>query len=228
MEAKFIAFIMAVLLGAAQFSSESIVKLCGRHYLRIISFSAGISITYLFLDLIPQFSIKAVRLNRLLFLSLLAGFVAIHLVEKYIYQHSPRQRIEKQLGLENQTISFFYHFILGIIILDFSKESLKEAILLFIPVLVFTAVSTLPLNRHPDKKVNAVVSTSTVLGVIFAEFIHTSMSPYTQTALLGFIIGGILFSIIRHSIPPGTEGKPLFFFLGVVAYAPFIIAGWLL
>jgi hypothetical protein len=228
MEELIIAVVMAIFIGAAQFSSEAIVRIFGRHYSRATSLSAGISITYLFLDLIPHFSGRAVDISRFLFLSLLAGFLVIHLVEKYIYRHSPAEEAGKQIGYENQIISFCYHFILGIIIVDFAGENLRDAILLFIPVFIFTSVNTLPVTSHPDRKINAAVSLSTLLGVLFAGLIYGPVGETVHNALLGFVIGAILFSAVRHSIPPGAEGEPLYFFLGVAGYAPIIITGWLL
>ncbi len=228
MEAILSAIMLASFLGVVQFFSENIISVCGRYYTHVISFSAGVSTTYIFIDLIPHFSEQAVHINRFMFLSFLAGFVVIHLIEKYIYQHSPHQRLEKRLGFENQAASFAYHFILGIIILEFAGRSFGEALLLFIPVMIFTAVNTLPVHKHPSPGINILVSSSTLLGVLFAGFIYTSISPAVQTSLLGFIIGGILFSVIRHSLPGGTEGKPLYFFLGVAVYSPLIIANWIM
>ena len=58
------------------------------------------------------------------------------------------------------------------------------------------------------------VSLSTLFGVVFASFLFTNISLETQTALLGIVIGGIMFSVIRHSLPMGKEGKPMFFIIG--------------
>ena len=84
MELIIIAIILAVILGVVQYFKEKTFKACGSYYKHVISFSAGIAITYLFLDLFPSFSEKVLKLNQLLFIFLLIGFVVIHLVEKYI------------------------------------------------------------------------------------------------------------------------------------------------
>ena len=36
----------------------------------------------------------------------------------------------------------------------------------------------------------------------------------------------ISFSVIRHSIPIGTEGKPLFFVIVILIYSPIVILSW--
>lgn len=219
---------LAVILGIVQYLSEYIYERSGEYYKHVISFSAGIAITYLFLDLFPNFSEQVRDTNKFLFLFLLIGFVAFHLIEKYIYQHSKGGLLKKRLGIENQVTSFVYHFILGIIIFDFSRQSIQETILLFIPIMIFTAVSTLPVSQHPSNKINFVVSLSTLLGVLFVGFIYTDMAIEAQTALLGIIIGGLFFSVIRHSIPMGKSGKPLFFTIGILVYTPIIVVSWFL
>jgi hypothetical protein len=222
-----IAILLAIILGVVQYFGENICKACGRYYKHAISFSAGVAITYLFLDLFPSFSVEVINTNQFLFIFLLVGFVIFHLVEKYIYQHSKEGVLEKRLGIENQVISFMYHFILGVIIVDFSRQGFQEVILLFIPIVIFTAVGTLPISQHPSNKVNFIVSLSILLGVLFAGFVYPDISVEIQTALLGVVIGGLFFLVIRHSLPMGKEGKPLFFIIGIVIYAPIIILSWL-
>jgi len=226
MEPIYSAVIMAVILGAVQFFSERISEKCGRYYIHVTSFSAGVSTAYLLLDLIPHFSHRAVQISRFLFLSLLGGFVVIHLVEKYIYQHSSGERRVQRLGIENLSASFAYHFILGIVIFDFTARDIREALLLFVPILIFTGVSTLPLHRHHSAWLNLFLSSSTLTGVLFAGIAGSAITPAIQAALLGFILGSVLFSVIRHSLPMGTEGKPVYFLLGVIVYSPLVMAGW--
>lgn len=227
MELIILVIILSIILGVVQYFGEKIYKVCGRYYKHIISFSAGLAITYLFLDLFPSFSENVINTNQFLFIFLLVGFVLIHLVEKYFYQHSKEGIIEKRLGIENQVTSFMYHFLLGIIFVDFSRQGLKELMVLFIPIVIFTAVSTLPVRQHPSNKINFIVSLSTLLGVLFAGFVYSNITIEVRTALLGVIIGILFFTVIRHSLPMGKEGKPLFFVIGILAYAPIIIWSWI-
>ena len=226
MYVPFIAIILGVVLGLVQFFHEHIYEVCKNFYDKIISVSAGISISYIFLDLFPNFTNEATITNRYIFISVLIGFALLHLIEKYVYQHTSPSLIEKRLEISNQLISFIYHFILGIIILDFAEESIPEAILLFIPIVIFTAVSTIPIQQHPSKKVNFIVALSTPTGVIIAFLLQSILTLEIITILIGVVIGGLLFSIIRHSIPMGANGKPSYFLLGILIYVPIIILGW--
>ena len=225
---EIIAIIMAIGIGIAQFFSERFCKYCNTYYNTIISFSAGIAVTYIFLDLFPNFSQRAINLSEFLFLSLLIGFILFHIVEKHVYHHTKKAVIKKELGIENQIISVVYHVILGIVIFDFAYESIEKALLLFFPILIFTAVSTLPLNQHPLKKVNFFVSLSTFIGVIIAIVIFSEINEIILAALIGFVVGVLMFTIFRHSLPMGKEGKPLYFVVGVILYSSIVILIWLI
>ena len=54
MEFIAIPILLAMILGFVQYFGENIYKGCGRYYKHVISFSAGVAITYLFLELFPQ------------------------------------------------------------------------------------------------------------------------------------------------------------------------------
>ena len=175
-------------------------------------------ITYVFLHLLPQFSQGIANVSRLLSLSILFGFVVFHIVEKYIYQHSPEDKLLRELAIEDSITSFIYHFVIGIILVSFINQGVHEGILFFIPVLFYTAVSTLPVDMTKFKSIKLLLAVSTLLGILFAQFVYTNINPILYFGLLGFIIGTLLFTVTRHSIPKMKEGKPLYFLIGVVIY----------
>ncbi|MBS3749370.1 MAG: hypothetical protein KGY67_06685 [Candidatus Thermoplasmatota archaeon] len=218
-----LAIILAFILGLVQFFSEQIVNTCGKYYTHVLSFSAGISVTYLFVDLFPAFSINAVETNQFLFVTVLIGFIFIHLIEKYVYQHSKDDSIDDRLEGLNQFTSVFYHVVLGVVIFDFSEKSIIKALLLFVPIVIFTGVSTLPVRRHSSSLIRFFVSLSTLVGVIVAWVLFDYIQGFILSGLIGFVIGGLLFSVIRHSIPHGKKGKPLFFVIGVLVYTPIVL-----
>jgi hypothetical protein len=210
--------IFGIIMGIAHFFSEEFYSRYKTHYSKIISFSAGIAVTYIFLDLFPNFSEGAAQIDKLLFLSVLIGFVAFHLIEKYIYQHSPEEKLFRELAIEDSVISFLYHFVIGMLIVSFLNQDLLRGTLFFIPVLVYTAVSTLPVDITKFKSLRIIVASSTLLGILFAAYIYTTMSPLVFNILLGFIVGTLSFTVTRHSIPIGKKGEPLYFTIGVLFY----------
>ena len=74
--------------------------------LKIISFSAGVSITYLLLEFFPRFTEGALQVHRLLFLSVLFGFTVHHIIEKEIYMHHFKHGLIKMLSLEENVFSY--------------------------------------------------------------------------------------------------------------------------
>ena len=82
--------------------------------------------------------------------------------------------------------------------------------LLFIPVFIFIAISILPVSQHPSKNINFLVSFSILVKVILAIILFIEISQLFLTGLEGYIIGTLLFSVIRHSIPIGTEANHCF------------------
>lgn len=215
-----IAILFGIIFGIVNYFSSALSSAFKKHYNAISSLSAGISITYIFLHLFPLFSEGASKINDLLFTFVLLGFVVFHLVEKYIYQHSPKDKLLKKLALEDSAISFIYHFVIGIIFLGFLNQGLTHGLLFFIPILLYTSISTLPVDITRVKSIRIIVALSVLLGIIFASY--TTISQFSYLALLGFIIGALSFTVFRHSIPRGKEGKPLFFIIGVVIYSVLI------
>lgn len=214
--------ILAIILGLAQYWSEDFCLKCHTGFRRFISFAAGISISYVFLDLFPKFTEGAAEISELLFLSVLAGFVVFHLIEKYIYLYAPEDKLAGELAIEDSMVSFIYHFFIGILLVQLSGLGITEGLLFFIPIFFFTVISTLPVEASSRESVKIIVSSSTLVGVIFAHYLFN----ITQTmffTLLGFIGGALLFTVIRHSMPFGREGKPFYFFIGVVLYSLLIL-----
>ncbi|MAG08468.1 hypothetical protein CMO89_03270 [Candidatus Woesearchaeota archaeon] len=216
-----IAIIFGLIMGIVHYLSGHLLSEKAHYYNHIISFSAGISITYIFLDLFPQFSEGAVQISKFLFIFVLFGFILFHLVERYIYQHAPKNKLIRDLAIEDSVISFIYHFIVGIIIVNFVEQGVMKGTLFFIPILLYTAVSTLPVDKTKFKSIRFILSISTLLGVLFASFVNITIM--IDNILLGTVIGILLFTVIRHSIPPSEKGEPLSFIIGVVLYTLMII-----
>ncbi len=204
------------IIGIAHYFNELFSLKSEKYRNKIISFSAGISITYIFLHLLPEFI--AAQTSRFVFLSILFGFVIFHIVEKYIYQHSPEDKLLKELAIEDSITSFIYHFVIGIVLVGFVNQGINQGILFFIPVLLFTTVNTLPVDMTKSRIIKVILAVSTLLGILFAKFIYPNIDPTLYYILLGLVIGTLLFTVTRHSIPKNKEGKPLYFILGMIIY----------
>lgn len=192
---------------------------------KILSFAAGVSITYVLLELFPAFTEVALSISKLLFVSILLGFIAHHLIEKEIYKHNRDHELIKLLTLEENIFSFVYHIILGIVLVTFAKESTIEGVLAFVPILTFTLVSTLPMAPHPTKIKTLFMSSSTIIGALLA-LLWEKIPLWLEFSLIGLATGVLLYTVIRHHIPFGRKGRIGYFTLGFVLYSLFIIMTW--
>lgn len=225
----YLPIILALIVAITYFLSNK-WNIKKKHYAhKIYSFSAAVSITYVLLELFPIFTERVIAANKLIFLSVVFGFIIHHLIEKHIYQiHRKSQELIKSLSFEENTFSFIYHIIIGILLVSFLRENVIQGVLFFIPVISFVFVSTLPTDPHPSKAKSFLLSSSTLIGVLFATFFLTYLPLWLETTLIGFVLGVMLFTVIRHHIPFGKKGKIGYFTLGFVLYSVLIIISWYL
>lgn len=224
-----LAILFALLLSIAHYLSEEFyIK---KNKQKIISFGAGVLLAYVILDLFPRLYIKSGLLNNFLFLFVLLGFSLLHLTEKYIYQHSAKEKRLKELR-EAHSISFFiYYLIIGIILFNSVTNNIFQGLLLFIPLLfhtTFGAASFHQIHHSISEKKSAkiILSLSPLMGVLLASYVK--FSPLINQALLSLISGVFLYIVTREVIPKENKGDPLDFILGMSVYTILIISTWLI
>jgi hypothetical protein len=157
----------------------------------------------------------------------LAGFISYHLIEKETYLHHEKRGLVKLLSIEENVFAFSYHIILGIILLIFTRQGAVRGITFFIPVVLFTLASTLPQVPHQSRIRAAFFSSGTLLGVL----VTIPLLPLHHTiesALIGFVVGVLLFTVTRHHIPFGRHGRPSYFLLGFIMYSLLLMSSWYL
>ncbi|UCC91446.1 MAG: hypothetical protein JSV39_04005 [Candidatus Aenigmatarchaeota archaeon] len=196
---------------------------------RLVSFVAGISITYIFLLLLPKVYTGIESLDKFLFLFILAGFACFHLIEKHIYQHESKDILHEELRIAHSAMFFFYHLVIGILLVELVNINVVGGVLFFVPILFYTAVSSASLKGiHISIRerilLKIVLSFSTLFGVLIAYFVMVPSN--ILHAFLGFVVGSLLYIVIRDSIPKESEGKAIYFVLGVVVYALVIGFTW--
>nr|NIO19738.1 hypothetical protein [Candidatus Aenigmarchaeota archaeon] len=125
---------------------------------------------------------------------------------------------------------FVYHFVIGILLVELVTINFISGLLFFIPILFHTAVSSASLKGiHVSIReriiLKIILSCSTLFGVLLAYSVLIPLN--VLHALLGFIVGSLLYIVIRDSIPKETVGKAIYFVLGVVVYTLIIGFAWL-
>jgi len=212
--------VYALIIGMAHFVSDKVAE--HKHYRKELrSFAAGLSIAYLLLYLLPEIYGGIKEFERTLFLFVLLGAMAFHVVEKYIYQHESRDKRIFDLRVLHSVAFLVYHIIIGIALVSITAVSNIGGILFFIPILFYTLASQVSLSNlhaHVTEKLflRMLLSGSTLFGVIFASIV--SVSQTLHYSLLAFIAGALLYNVMVEVVPKEKEGDILFFIFGSISY----------
>ena len=224
--ANVLALCLGFLLGIIHFYSEKLKPPDGANRYRVISFAAGISIAYLFLSLLPHTYDAARHLKNFIFIFLLLGFVLFHVAEKFIYKHADKKKLAKELKEVHSISFFFYHFLIGIVLYDMVRAHIFEGLLFSVPIALHSALSTASLSQiHGDIResfgTKILLSSSTILGVIFALFV--SIPEFLDNIFVSMIAGILLYIIVKEFLPEKEKGQPMFFFFGILLFIGFYI-----
>ena len=225
-ELWFIPIMFSVVVSVVYFLSNKFKIRKKDSKLRIVSFSAGVSITYLLLEFFPRFTEGALQIHRLLFLAVLFGFTIHHIIEKEIYMHHSRHGLVKMLSLEENVFSYLYHIVVGGVFVYLTRQSVIEGFLYFVTILSYTFVSTLPTKPHESRFKSLILSSSTVVGAVVMTFLFPFVAEWMHMLLMGIAIGVLIFTVTRHHIPFGRDGRADYFTLGLILYAGLIMASW--
>jgi len=196
----------------------------------MVSFVAGISVSYLFLYLFPELYEGVKYLNKSLFVYVLLGFILLHIVEKQIRQSKSIEKLRLKLKEEHSVVFFIYYFILGIILVELLSLSLLKGLLFFFIILFHSIVSAASLKEIHQKMIEKrifkiILSVSTLLGILFALFAKFPQSVYF--ILIGFVAGALLYIVIRDIIPKESDSRLMYFIFGALLYMVLIMLTWL-
>ena len=126
---------------------------------------------------------------------------------------------------------FVYYFVFGMLLVYFLGQGLERALLLLIPAVLYALVGRVSFfHVHADLKesfwMKAALVLSPLLGVLFGGGVFLPRGAWY--GLLGFLVGGLSYVVIRDSLPGEREGHLGVFSLGVVLYTFLILMLWVL
>ena len=220
-----VGYILALILSIVDFFTEGLFSKASPGKMKFISFSAGVSVSYIFLVLLPEIYSGAIAINQLLFLAVLFGFGVFHLIEKYIRQNFTGPALRKEHRAIHSTTSFVYFFVVGFLLVKLvESDSSLSSVLLFVPIMLHIVIDSLP-RRHTKKHyLRALSASSPFLGAILASFIDVGTAG--NVILLGIVGGALLYTVVRESLPRDREGKPLYFITGLLIFTVLILLLW--
>ena len=222
-----LAVFFGLLVLLVQLSMDRLQGFYIRNRRALAGFSGGVFISYLVLDVLPAIYQVQGRLSKAVFLTILGSVSLMFLVDRHIGKHRMIYKIKAEMREEHAVVLFVYHILVGIIFITFSQDFLT-LLLFFIPVVLFTAFSSLSLREvyEIEKEtgfVKVVLSAATLIGIVLATLIPVSRLLYFP--LLGFV-GGSVFYIVIGDAMRDSEKKSMFFFWGILAYTILIGVSW--
>jgi zinc transporter ZupT len=214
-------FLFGLILTGMHYLSEYLDKVFGKRRSQLLSFSAGVSIAYVFLELLPTSFKSYEQLHQGLFLLILTGFCLFHLTEKYLYQHQQPNHGKADLTKTHFYAFFFYHFVIGVILYQLTSQDFTEGLLFFIPLAFHTMASTASMTEvhhsfRRDTLNKFALANSTLAGVIVSSFIN--IGTFAHQSLFAFLVGMLLYVVIRDMLPQNQKGDPRYFVGGVALY----------
>lgn len=222
-----ISLALSAILSLADYITENIFPKKLRKNKKLISFSSGVAISYIILDLFPRISSIASTEGKQVFLYALLGFVALNLVEQYVCKGACKPKSHSGYHKSIHVAYFFaYNFFIGMALVNFASKGLAETLLFFVPFLLYIIVETLP--QEFEFKRNALkvfYSAAPLFGALLGiYYFNFAISVFGK--LLSFITGTLLYVVVREYLPSDEAEKPLYFTTGVFFYALVIFTSW--
>lgn len=217
------AFLAALLVGLLHFFGEELEGKIPIDSLILKSFSAGFTIAYFFLSMLPEiFENSGFELS---FFWVLAGFSLFYVIEEVIYSSSSHMsEVKREFKELHSVFLTLYHGCIGLLIYFLAFRSIETASLFVLPVIGHTFVNSLSIKQLHEEmlqksSVKFLASSSPILGFLIAKF--TDLGPQVSYSIFGLVGGMFIYLVIHDSLSPRKE-RPLGYLLGVFAFLAII------
>lgn len=230
MEFAVLVWSYVAILAALHFLGEELDEVTAPHKERITSFTTGVMVAYVFLQLLPEHHRIVTQIGDTGFIFALAGFSSIHIAEKYIsLSDYSGQQMRKKYKELHSVFLFLYHGAIGTLIAALLSQDVLTGTLFFIPIALHTAISSFSLTElHEDALDNPVVKTGISLAPLMgaAAYLYNIIVSTGFQVLLGVVTGMFIYVVLRDAIPDKGAGKPWAYLAGTLFYGAVILATW--
>lgn len=223
-----LAVVLASVIALIHFLGEEVEEYISGYREQIVSFGSGVSITYIFMQLIPEFQRLTAGSSQLIFAFPLLGFSSIHLVEKYLAKSGLNDRnLRRDYGEIHAGFLFLYHGAIGYLIASLLAESAVTGILFALPIMLHVAVSSFSMTELNETvmqewKSKALISVAPLIGVLLHNIGAVTENGFKL--LFGSVLGMFFYVVIRDSIPKEDKGMPKEYVAGMLVYLAVIFA----
>lgn len=233
---NFDTLIVALVFVAVYASASRLYPLQIKFHRRWLSVAAGVSVAYVFLDILPELSTHQERLlenataelmfaERRIYIVALLGFVFFYGLEHMVLTSSAKPdvgRTENTAAFWLETAGFAsYSWLIGYLLVDVATEGERSlglyaaAMGLHLAVVGHTLVGEH--GQAYDRWVWWILSASVLIGWLIAS---TSPMPHAVISrLFAFVAGGVVMTSMNEELPGAEEGRFWWFLGGSGAYA---------
>jgi len=222
-----LSLILAGILSIADYLTETLFSLKMRNSKKLISFSSGVVISYIVLNLLPEITSSVLIDGRNLFLYALLGFASLNLIEQFIYKEVAKNKhLSGYHRKIHVTYFFIYNFAVGLVLVNFAARGFMQTMLFFIPFLLYIIAEMLPQQfEFKNELFKALYFMAPVLGALVGVYsIETVSSVFGE--LISFLTGTLLYIAIRESLPSEQAERPFYFIAGILFYTAVIYLSW--
>jgi len=215
-------WVLSIALGIGlvllHYFSHKVSALMEKYHYHLLSFSGGTLIAIIFLVLMPE--VQHLTPNIFVFLMMLMGFVAFHLLSKYLYQH------EKEKAVLDTRLKYLHalgftvdHFMLGFLLVTTIELESFFGLIILAPIAAHTAMSSFSAEHIHGKGrsmgLKILLAISPMLGIIVALLVN--LPDKYLGYILAFILGMLLYIVSRDVIPKKDKGYPNIFLAALIA-----------
>ena len=206
-------------LAAVHLLTKPIQKMIGAYSEYMRSFSAGFSVAYVFLLLLPELPEieKLTTVDTAVFA--LLGFTLFHEVHKYILRRQDERKRKHLLDEMHLATAGLYGFLITFFLVELAKASFIQGMFVSVIIALHSVLSEISQTRIVGKDVRefsrvALLVVATLAGGFLSIF--GVVNPLLTVILFSITIGALIYIVIREEIPRGEKGKPSFFVIGVL------------
>lgn len=201
---------------------------------RWLSAAGGISVSYVFLHVLPELTEVQHHLQE--------GYPSLQFLQHHAYlvalfglcmfygleatirkRHSRREPTTDGLGLFWVHISAFsvYNLLIGYLLVELEHANLSEALTYFVAMALHFIVNDFGLrmdHQHIYNQVGRwVLCAAVILGWILGNLI--SISESSLGVLFALLAGGVILNVLKEELPEERQSRFIPFFLGAAAYS---------
>jgi zinc transporter ZupT len=229
------AFISALILAGIHIFANKLKFLQVIPRSRWLSFSSGISVSYIFVHLLPElkewqmtFEQYTLYLSHHLYLMALLGLVTFYGLERAVKLAKPKIEEEPPPGIFWIHILSFtlYNCLVGYLLINREESTVLSLVFFSLAMAAHFLVNDYGLYQHHRKlyirKGRWLVSAG--IGAGFGVGLITHISDPVLALFFAFLAGGVILNVLKEELPEERKSRYLPFLLGAALYAVILLA----